>query len=72
MPCYNDSMSDKEYMTVQEAAQRLGLHESRIKALINAGKLPAKKLGKWVWMIEASDLEEFARTRNTKAGRPRK
>lgn len=65
-------MSDKEYMTVQQAAERLGVHPSRVKALISAGKLPAKKLGHWVWMIEETDLAEFERTRNTKAGRPRK
>lgn len=59
-------------MTVQEAADRLGVHASRVKALIKAGKLPAQKLGHWVWMIADSDLEVFERTRNTKAGRPRK
>jgi excisionase family DNA binding protein len=65
-------MGDKEYMTVQQAAERLGVHPSRVKALIKAGKLPAQKLGHWVWMIADSDLDEFERNRNTKAGRPRK
>jgi excisionase family DNA binding protein len=50
-------------LTVQQAAQTLGLHESRIKALIKAGQLKATKFGSRVWMIDAKALEAFRRKR---------
>jgi excisionase family DNA binding protein len=50
------------------AAQRLGVSQDRVRALIKAGRLPAKKLGR-DYFIEPKDL---ALVKNRKPGRPRK
>jgi len=49
-------------------AQRLGVSQDRVRALIKAGRLPAKKLGR-DWFIAPEDL---ALVKNRKPGRPKK
>jgi len=51
-----------------EAAQRLGVSPDRVRALIKAERLPAKKLGR-DYVINPKDL---ALVKNRKPGRPRK
>ena len=55
-------------ISTQEAAERLGLSDSRVRGLILAGRLKATKIGK-VWIIDTKDL---AAVRHRKMGRPRK
>jgi excisionase family DNA binding protein len=50
------------------AAQRLKVSQDRVRALIKAGRLPAKKLGR-DYFIDPKDL---VLVRNRKPGRPRK
>ncbi|MGI8836151.1 MAG: helix-turn-helix domain-containing protein [Pyrinomonadaceae bacterium] len=50
------------------AAQRLGVSADRVRALIKAGRLPAKKLGR-DYFIDPKDL---ALVKNRKPGRPKK
>ena len=57
-----------ELLTTQEAADRLGVHRSRIHALIQSGRLPAQKFGN-VYTIKAGDLKLVA---ERKPGRPPK
>ena len=57
-----------ELLTTQDAADRLGVHRSRIHALIQAGRLPAQKFGS-VYMIKEEDLKLVE---DRKVGRPRK
>lgn len=59
------------YLTVQQVAARLEVHESRVKALIKAGKLKAERLGKRMLVIKEEDLAAFEALRNRKAGRPK-
>ncbi|MGI8839059.1 MAG: helix-turn-helix domain-containing protein [Pyrinomonadaceae bacterium] len=49
-------------------AQKLGISQGRVRALISAGRLPAKKLGR-DYFIDPKDL---ARVKNRKPGRPTK
>lgn len=51
-----------------DAAKRLCISQERVRALIKAKRLPAKRLGR-DWFIEEEDL---ALVKNRKAGRPRK
>jgi len=51
-----------------EAAERLGVSQDRIRALIKAERLPAQKMGR-DWFIDPKDL---ALVKNRKPGRPRK
>ncbi len=55
-------------ITTHEAAERLGVNQSRIRQLIIAKQLPAKKFGR-DWMIEEDDVENFDEHRRG-AGRP--
>jgi excisionase family DNA binding protein len=59
------------YLTVQQVAERLELHESRVKRLIKDGKLKAERLGKRMLIVKEEDLAEFELSRNRKAGRPK-
>ena len=58
----------KNLITSKEASEELGVSVRRVVALINAGKLPAKKLGR-DWVIRKSDLRLV---RDRKPGRPAK
>jgi excisionase family DNA binding protein len=57
-----------ELLTTQQAADKLGVHRSRVHALIKAGRLPAQKFGN-VYMIRAADLKLVE---ERKIGRPPK
>lgn len=60
-------------LTVSQASGRLGLTCARVRALIIAGALKAKRLGpppRGLYMIEEVDLEAFAKL-DRRPGRPR-
>lgn len=57
-----------ELLTTQQAAERLGVSEGRVRALILAGRLPAEKFGK-AHMIREENLKLVE---DRKPGRPRK
>lgn len=54
--------------TVPEAAKALGVCVQRVRQLIHAGTIPARKAGR-DWLITTSALES-ARKRRTAPGRP--
>ena len=51
-----------------EAARRLNVTPTRVRAMINSGRLKATKVG-IVWMIDPRDLDAV---KDRKVGRPRK
>jgi excisionase family DNA binding protein len=55
-------------LTTAEAAERLGVHRTRIHALIRDGRLPAEKMGR-DYFIKESDLKLVS---ERKPGRPSK
>jgi len=55
-------------ITTTEAAKRLGVTPTRVRALIEAKRLKAFKYGR-EWLIDPKDLEAV---KNRKVGRPRK
>jgi excisionase family DNA binding protein len=55
-----------DYLTTDQAGKILGVTVRRVRALIEAGRLPAVKFGK-VWMINKKDLKKVA---VRKPGRP--
>jgi excisionase family DNA binding protein len=63
-------MSDEiqKLLSVTETAERLGVIRQRVLQLINAGKLPATKVGN-AYVIKESDLELV---KDRKTGRPPK
>jgi excisionase family DNA binding protein len=54
------------FLTTRQAAERLGVSDSRIRQLILDGKLAAVKAGR-DWLIKASDLRLMEK-RKTKPG----
>jgi excisionase family DNA binding protein len=51
-----------------EAAERLGIHITRVQVLIREGRLPAQKIGR-TYVVDEEDLKLVA---DRKPGRPRK
>jgi excisionase family DNA binding protein len=51
-----------------EAARRLGVSDTRVRALIESGRLKAVKIG-GAWLIDPKDLDAV---KDRKVGRPRK
>jgi excisionase family DNA binding protein len=58
-----------EMISVAEAADRLGVHRTRVNQMIDDGLLPATRVGR-SYIIRASDLDSV-RSRPT-PGRPKK
>jgi excisionase family DNA binding protein len=56
-------------LTAKQAAEKLNVNDSRIRQLINSGKLPAEKYGN-LWLIDEKDLELVKDRKPT--GRPPK
>ena len=56
-------------LTAKQAAEKLGVNDSRVRQLIQSKKLPAEKYGN-LWLINESDLELVKDRKPT--GRPPK
>jgi excisionase family DNA binding protein len=60
-------MTDQElYLTTVEVALRMGVSTSRVRQLVNEGKLPATRVGdryRGYWKIDPEKLEIFLLTR---------
>ena len=48
-----------DYVTVSDAAERLGIHPESVRRLIRQGRLPAKKFAH-SWLVARDVLEQFA------------
>ena len=54
-------MSLEEWITTQEAAERLGVSTARIRQMVAEDQISARKMGskyRGQWQIKASDIEE--------------
>lgn len=59
--------SPDDLLSTAEAAAELGIKQPRLNVLLNAGRLPARRIGK-VWIIRRADLDLV---RDRPPGRPR-
>ena len=57
-----------DYLTVTEVAEQLDLTTGRIRQMVLAGRLRARKAGP-LWLIKPADLDAI---RHRKPGRPRR
>ena len=57
-------MDAKEYLTIQEVASLLNVHEETIRRYVRAKDLPAIKL-RGVYRIRREDFERFLKNRQT-------
>jgi excisionase family DNA binding protein len=63
---YKGIMEDEAMLTTSEVAERLNVSMRRVRALIEAGRLPSKQFGR-DHLIKESDLKLVA---DRKPGRP--
>jgi excisionase family DNA binding protein len=63
--CYTWAM---KIISAAEAAKRLNVTPTRVRAMISSGRLKATKVGN-MWVLDPKDLEAV---KNRKVGRPRK
>ncbi len=63
---YKGGMEDEKMLTTSEVAERLNVSMRRVRALIEAGRLPSKQFGR-DHLIKESDLKLVA---ERKPGRP--
>jgi excisionase family DNA binding protein len=59
----------EDYVTVQDAAERLGIHPESVRRLIRMERLPAKKFAN-SWLIARDILEQFASGYDRRPGNP--
>lgn len=55
-------MTLKDYLTVRQVAEQLGLTEYRIRQLIREKQIRATKIGQW--KIRPEDLDNFIKSRS--------
>ncbi len=58
-------MSDKDFLSVEEVAKRLGLKEETIRTYIREGSLNAYRFGN-VLRVRVDDYEKFVQERKIK------
>lgn len=63
-------MGDESEMVLSEAARELNLSHVSVWRFIQAGRLPARRVGP-IWLVKRSDVEAF-KIRERPIGRPRK
>ena len=51
-------MEEPEYLTPEQAAQKLQLHTKTVRRLLNEGKLPGQRIGGH-WRISAAALRAY-------------
>lgn len=61
-------MEEKKLMTLTQAAEALDIPERTMRQHVEAGRIPAMRLGPRTTLIKRADLEEF---RNPRRGRPK-
>lgn len=49
--------NDHEWVTIQQAAEIIGVHANTVRNLINSGKLKASRIGLRLVRIERRDLD---------------
>ena len=54
-------------LTTMEASKVLGVSQRRVQALIETGRLPAKRYGR-MWLIREKDLEKVKDRKPGRAG----
>jgi excisionase family DNA binding protein len=62
--------SPSRYLTVSEAAQRLGVHPKTIRAYADMGMLPFMRLPGGHRRFQDEDIEEFRRQHTVEAREP--
>ena len=60
-----------EYVTVKEAADLIGVQESRVRQLLLEGVLVGRKFGQRAWMVRRDSASEFRNNRPRRGPKPK-
>ena len=60
-PTGNDPAGNRNYLSVREAAEKIGAHQNTIRAWISEGRLKAVRFSGRLIRIDAADLEAIAK-----------
>jgi excisionase family DNA binding protein len=52
-------MGEDEYLTAEQAAEKLQLHARTVRRLLASGELPGRKVGGKEWRISAAALKAY-------------
>ncbi len=52
-------MAEPEYLTPQEVAEKLRIHERTVRRLLADGKLPGQRIGARKWRVSAAALKAY-------------
>lgn len=63
-------MLQDDFLTVTQAAVRLGCTPGRVRQMLRSGILPGEKMSPWLWMIPKKAVAKAEKARPT-TGRPR-
>ena len=55
-------MGEPEYLTPEQAAEKLQIHPKTVRRLLNEGKLPGQRVGGRHWRISATALRSYIET----------
>ena len=55
----NTDMAEPEYLTPEEVAGKLRIHERTVRRLLADGKLPGQRIGAKKWRISADALKAY-------------
>jgi excisionase family DNA binding protein len=53
------NMGEQEYLTPDQAAEKLQIHPKTVRRLLNEGKLPGQRVGGRHWRISAASLRNY-------------
>ncbi len=67
IPLAHDELSTPRYLTVREVAGTLRVSNMTVYRLINAGELPAVRIGK-SFRLRQDDVDRYLASRYTQAG----
>jgi len=63
------TVMEKEYLTPEEVAKKLGYHPEYVRQLLREGKLPGHKLRTGAWRISIKELDTWIKQQDeTKEG----
>jgi excisionase family DNA binding protein len=61
----------KGFLSTEKASERVGIHRSQIRRLLESGKVKGTKVGR-DWLVDAESLDHYAATQGWFRARRRK
>jgi hypothetical protein len=56
------ALPKKDWLSVSEAAEKIGITDGRVRQLLGAGIIRGQKINARAWAVETSSVQEFIKT----------